>query len=281
MRTTKQLLRVAGLVAGVVGTVAATSSDTWVGRRARALGRRLERDVRYAVAAAPGLLYRLAGRRPDPDVSDDVLADRIRSGLGPLERRLDVPRVHVTVRDHRAILHGDVRTRAQAEAIEAHVARVSGVRGVESHLHVGLTPGETTPSQTGPPPPSRQLTALRAAAVEAGATEPDTAVGGVLGAFLDRLPAGEAEQVAAHLPADVRALLPDRPPAEPGARPARTGAELLAPLVERGTLPADGAEAIARAVCRTLGRLVPEEVADVAAVLPADLRTWWPSPAPA
>ncbi len=281
MRTTKQLVRAAGLAAGVLSAIAATSSDTWIGRHARALGRRLERDVRYAVAAAPGLLYRLAGRRPDPDVSDDVLADRIRSGLGPLERRLDVPRVHVTVRDHRAVLHGDVRTRAQAEAIEAHVARVSGVRAVESHLHVGLTRGETTPSQAGPPPPSRQLTALRTAAAEAGAPEPDAAVGAVVAAFLDRLPGDEAEQVAGHLPADVRALLPERRPAQRGARPARTGAELLAPLVEDGTLPADGAEAIGRAVCSTLGRLVPEEVADVAAVLPGDLRTWWPSPAPA
>lgn len=279
MRTTKQVLRAAGLVAGVIGTVAATSSDTWFGRQARALGRRLERDVRYAVAAAPGILYRLSGRRPDPDVADDVLADRIRSSLGPLERRLDVPRVHVMVQDHRAILHGDVATRTQAEAIEAHVAKVSGVRAVESHLHVGLTAGETTPSGHAPPPPSRQLRALRSAAAGAGAADPDTAIGGVLGAFLARLPVDEAEQVRLHLPLDVRRLLDkEREPAT-GTRPARTAEELLAPLIEAGILPAPEAEPVARAICAELARLVPEEVADVAAVLPADLRAWWPVPA--
>lgn len=279
MRTTRQLLRAAGLVAGVIGTVAATSSDTWFGRQARALGRRLERDVRYAVAAAPGILYRLSGRRPDPDVADDVLADRIRSSLGPLERRLDVPRVHVTVQDHRAILHGDVATRAQAEAIEAHVAKVSGVRAVTSHLHVGLTAGETTPSGHAPPPPSHQLRALRAAAAGAGATDPDAAIGGVLAAFLARIPTDEADQVRTHLPLDVRRLLgPPRAPS-PGARPARTAEELLGPLVEANVLDEDTAEPVARAICAELARLVPEEVADVAAVLPADLRAWWPVPA--
>ena len=107
----------------------------------------------YAVASAPGILYRLAGRKPDPDVADDVLADRIRSSLGPLEKRLDVPRVHVMVEDHVALLHGDVPDVCDAAAIEHAVMRVSGVDGVESHLHAGLLVGDTRPSEGAAVPP--------------------------------------------------------------------------------------------------------------------------------
>ena len=50
-----------------------------------------------------------------------MLADRIRSSLGPLEKWLDVPHVHVTVARHVAILHGEVGTEADATAIERAV----------------------------------------------------------------------------------------------------------------------------------------------------------------
>ena len=90
MRTTKRLLQVAAFGAVTIGTVAVAVPDTRIGKRARRLAARLDRDLRYAVASSPGLLYRLAGRHPDPDVPDDILASRIRSRLGPLERRLDV-----------------------------------------------------------------------------------------------------------------------------------------------------------------------------------------------
>jgi hypothetical protein len=53
--------------------------------------------MRYRSGQWMGVSYRLRGRRPDPNVSDDILADRIRSSIGGLEARLDVPRVHVTV----------------------------------------------------------------------------------------------------------------------------------------------------------------------------------------
>jgi len=108
MAITKPLVKTAGVTAGVIGIVAASAPDSVVGRAARRLADRLARDIRYAAASAPGIVYRLAGRRPDPDVSDDVLVDRIRSGLGPVEKRLDVPRVHIMVDDHVAIVHGDV-----------------------------------------------------------------------------------------------------------------------------------------------------------------------------
>ena len=176
--------------------------------------KRLSRDVRYAVGSAPGILYRLAGRRPDPDVSDDVLADRIRSSLGPLERRLDVPHVHVMVDQHVAILHGSVPTDADAVRLEHAVMQISGVDGVESHLHHGLTRGDSRPSEGALTlAQSAALTELLDAAHEAGADDPAAAVHAVLCGFGDRIPADERDQVLVHLPADVRALMtgPRRP----------------------------------------------------------------------
>jgi hypothetical protein len=96
MATTRRLVQAAGLMAGVIGVVAASAPDSAAGRAARRFADRLSRDVRYAAASAPGILYRLAGRHPDPNVSDDVLVDRIRSSLGPLEKRLDVPETSPT-----------------------------------------------------------------------------------------------------------------------------------------------------------------------------------------
>ena len=147
MRTTKVLVRVGAFTATAIGTVAVVAPDSEAGRAARRLGQRLSRDVRYAVGSAPGILYRLAGRHPDPNVSDDILADRIRSSLGPLERRLDVPHVHVMVDDHVAILHGEVETDSDAARLELAVMQLIGVEGVESHLHLGLTRGDTRPSE--------------------------------------------------------------------------------------------------------------------------------------
>jgi uncharacterized protein (DUF2267 family) len=277
VRTTKRLVRFTGIAADVVGVVAAAAPDTRLGRSARKLADRLARDVRYAVASAPGILYRLAGRRPDPDVSDDVLADRVRSALGPLEKRLDVPRVHVMVEDHVVIVHGEVPTQHTAHRIEHTIGCVSGVRGVESHLHAGMAPGDTRPSEgrAAASPPSEALRTLLDAARAAGAGgEPRAAVHAVLCALFDRIPPGEREQVAAHLPADVRALA--GPPRRAGlARRLRTIPELVAAATAEGGLDRTHAEEITRAVVAALRTIVPHEAADVAAVLPAGLRELW------
>jgi osmotically-inducible protein OsmY len=82
-------------------------------------------------------------------VSDDVLADRIRSSIGGLEKRLDIPHIHVMVEDHVAILHGEVTADSDVRTLEHAIVRVSGVRGVESQLHVGLASGDTRPSEGG------------------------------------------------------------------------------------------------------------------------------------
>jgi uncharacterized protein (DUF2267 family) len=282
MRTTRWLVRTGTLVAGAVGMVAATAPEGRVGRLARRARDRMGRDVRYAVASAPGVLYRLAGRRPDPNVADDVLADRIRSTLGPLERRLDVPRVHVMVADHVAVLHGDVPSRWHARALEHAVGRVSGVRGVESHLHPGLATGDSRPSagRAAPRPPSAALGTLLDAARRAGAHDPRAAVHAVLCGFGERIPEAERAQVHAHLPEDVRALA--GPPRRLGARAPRlrTLPQLVAAVTAEGGVEPGRAEAITRAVVGSLRAIVPDEAHDVAAVLPAELRALW-DPAPA
>jgi len=277
MRTTRRLVQFGALVAGAIGTVAVTAPGTAVGRAARRLSERFARDVRYATASAPGILYKLSGRRPDPNVPDDVLADRIRSTLGPLEKRLNLPRVNVMVEDHFALLHGDVPSHTAAHAIEHATMRVSGVSGVESHLHVGLVRGDTRPSEgrAALQPPSHALQALLDAASGAGAGDARSAVHAVLCGFSDRVPVDERDQVFAHLPADVRALA--GPPRRHGERPPRLKSipQLVAAVTAEGGIEAERAEAITRAVVSALRTVVPDEAGDVAAVLSTELRELW------
>ena len=278
MGITKRLMQAAGLTAGVIGVVAASAPDTAIGRAARRLADRLGRDVRYASATAPGVLYRLRGRTPDPDVSDDVLADRIRSSIGPLEKRLDMPRVHVTVDDHVAVLHGDVPCESSAFRIEHAVMRVSGVYGVESHLHPGLLSGDTRPSQGAavPRPPSEARRRLLDAAAEAGAgSDPEAAVHAVLCGFADRIPESERIQMLAQLPNDVRALA--GPVRRHGVPPVRlkTVPQLVAAVIAQGGIEPARAEDVTRAVLTVLRDLVSVEARDVSAVLPHELRELW------
>jgi len=278
MTITRRLVQAAGLTAGAIGAVAVAAPDTAVGRSARRAADRLSRDVRYAVASAPGILYRLSGREPDPNVPDDVLADRVRSSIGPLEKRLDIPHVHVMVDDHVVIVHGEVSSERDACAIEHAIMRVSGVEGVESHLHPGLAPGDTRPSQGAavPPAPSSAMRTLLDAARDAGAgSDPRPAVHAVLCGFTDRLPEDERAQLVAHLPADVRALA--GPARRHGERTPRlkTVPQLVAAVIAEGGIEPAHADDITRAVVASLRGLVREEARDVAAVLPADLRELW------
>ncbi|HAM02592.1 MAG TPA: hypothetical protein DCQ30_10275 [Acidimicrobiaceae bacterium] len=109
----------------------------------------LARTARYQGGRIEGFRYRLAGRHPDPAVTDGVLADRIRSTLGPLEHRLDIPRIHVLACGHDVMLHGDVDDARHARELVAAVAAVPGVAHVDSHLRVGLIPGDSRPSEGG------------------------------------------------------------------------------------------------------------------------------------
>ncbi len=239
------------------------------------------RHLRHLGGRLHGVSYKMRGGHPDPDVGDTVLADRVRSTLGPLERRLDVPRVHVMVEDHVVLLHGCVGTHAEAAEIEQATAEVSGVSGVESYLHVGLAPNDTRPSAgRAVHPASEAMRSLLAAAEAAGLDEAVArpVVRGVLATFADRLPAGEREQVAAHLPADVRAMF--TPPRRMwSVAPARTSAALVARiLAETAELPPERAQEASTSIIRALRSIVPDEAADVAAVLPTELRSLWELP---
>ena len=158
--------------------------------------------------------------------------------------------------------------------------RVSGVIGVESHLHAGLISGDTRPSQgtAARQPPSEAMRTLLDAARDAGAgSDPRAAVHAVLCGFTDRIPEDERAHVVAHLPADVRALT--GPVRRRGERPARlkTLPQLVAAVVAEGGIDPRHAEDVTRAVVASLRGLVREEARDVAAVLPGELRELWES----
>jgi uncharacterized protein (DUF2267 family) len=269
----RRVLLVGSAVLGVV-----VLCGTSMRRALRRSGRSLAGSVRYALGRLRGVAYRLRGRHPAEDVPDLVLADRIRSALGSMQRRLDLPHIHVMVHDHVAVLHGDVSTDVAREALEEAVVEVAGVRGVESFLHVGLLPGDTRPSQgRARHQPSQARTRLEAAALRAGAPAPGAgAVRVVLGTFCERIPEGERAQVFAHLPADARCLA--TPAHRHGAEAARvrTVDELVALVASTDAdLEPDTARAVIVAVLGELRSLVPEECSDVAAVLPQELRDLW------
>ena len=224
-----------------------------------------------------GFAYLWTGRAPDPDASDDIVADRVRSAIGPLEKHLDVPRVHVTVFDHVATLYGAVPSAREASAIEAAVSRVSGVRGVQSFLHIGLTQASTRPSEsrlTHSPSPAlvRAVAAVRATGIPEGFEH--EAVRVVLSSIVERIPHGEREQLLCHLPPDVRLLA--EPPRRSGVSTRiRTVDSLARTITSKSGLGTAKAEAALAAVMAVLKDLVPEESHDVAATLPAELRKFW------
>lgn len=270
---------------GVGVAVAVLGRDTARGKALRRGVDVLGRRARYAVGRLEGLRYRLAGRMPDPAVSDDVLADRIRSSLGRLEKRLDVPRVHVMVEDHVALLHGEVPGVADGSTIEWAVLDTPGVRGIESYLHVGLLPGSTRPSEgraQAEEAPSPAMRRLLDAARAAGAADDDAraAVRAVLATFAERIPKDGRDQLLAHLPADVRGLaaVPRR---QGGAvTRLRTLSELVTTIASRNGMSPERAQSIIESVLAHLRELVPEEVEDVAAVLPEELRQLWTAAVP-
>lgn len=94
-----------------------------------------------------GVSHHLRYGGPDADVDDLVLADRVRSTIGGLEHRLDMPRVHVMVEDGIVKLHGDVPGWTEQSTLLAAIGRIPGVMGVESHLHRGLIKSDTRPSE--------------------------------------------------------------------------------------------------------------------------------------
>jgi len=267
------------LVAGAV----LVARDPHLRRRTRDAAHFATRRARHLRGVMQGAEYRAAGHQPDPMVDDITLADRVRSELGRLERHLDVPHLHVTVRHHVATLHGEVISDSDVEAVERRVLQVSGVWGVRSYLHVGLASGDTPPSvgrTTGHASPLLEELLAGAAAwgVEGGAA--DRTVHAVLQTLAERIPDDERRHLASHLPFDVRHML--RPPARRGsARRVRDVDEFLAIVADTAHLDERTVAPVAESVLATLRRRVPEEAGDVAAVLPSGLRAWWRVAVPA
>ena len=274
--------RIGQVTLGVGLTVLAILVPTRTGRVrpvTRAGRRRVQRRLHGIPGRIRGLDYKLHRRHPDENVSDLVLADRIRSSLGRVQKELDLPHIHVMVNDRVVKLHGDVVSQHQTERLITEIEHMAGVQGVESFLHVGLLSSDTKPStgRAQPPPPSAAYKQLAAAAVLAGAPpEPASVLRAVLGTFCEQIPLDEREHVLGHLPGDVRRL---------AERPQRRGKELdrirrasdLYHAVAEAHRPvnARAAEAVTLAVLAELARLVPEERRDIEATLPDELRQLW------
>jgi len=137
----KRALVAVGIAAGVAAAAVAERALMRPERRAR-----LRSAARDLPGRARGLAYRAMRRHPDEVVPDQVLADRVRSTLGPLEKRLDIPHVHVTTCDGVVALHGSVGAPSDVDELTAATRKIAGVRGIESHLHIGLTHADTRPS---------------------------------------------------------------------------------------------------------------------------------------
>jgi uncharacterized protein (DUF2267 family) len=278
---------VKGTVAtGVVATMASVAWRPEARSAAWRVCRDSARQARRLRGAGVGAWYRLSGHRPDPNVSDDVLVQRVRSALGPIEKQLDLPRIHVMVEDGLVILHGEVAHPDDIWQLERGALHVSGVRSVASYLHAGLAKGSTRPS-TGhleaSIKPSAARAALLAAARDAGVSEHDAprVARAVLATFTERIPADERRQLLAHLPQDARQFA--GPPRHHGKETARfrTVAEMASAVSSAESLTGEQADAVTRAVIARLRSLVPEEADDVAAVLPPGLRALWNADRPA
>ena len=92
--------------------------------------------------------YRLQQRHPDPNVDAVTLADRIRSTIGPLERVLDLPHVHVMVEGHVALLHGDVPSADSPGSEASNRISTSACWVATPDRHLAATP------RSRPPPPT-------------------------------------------------------------------------------------------------------------------------------
>ncbi|MGZ4145145.1 MAG: DUF2267 domain-containing protein [Actinomycetota bacterium] len=267
-------------IAGAGLVAVAVLKPDW--KHLRALGRRTARRVqsrvRYEAGILEGARYRASGATPDPDVADDILADRVRSALGRVEKQRDLPRAHVMVERGVCLLHGTMPSAADKMAVEDEARAVPGVRDVRSVLRVGSFHGDTRPSYSRTHVPrSPQKSALIDAAVDAGGFTQETgrsAVGAVLSTLAERLPPRERAHLLGHLPADVRALIEVSSTAE-GTK-LRTVPELSIRLAEVTGVTDEGRrEQIVVAVIGALRDIVPEEVADVEAVLPEKLKHVW------
>jgi uncharacterized protein (DUF2267 family) len=207
---------------------------------------------------------------------DADLADRVRSLLGPTMKRLDLPRIHVMAEGRRVLLHGDVATADDANLIEQTIACLPEVAAVESHLHIGLLPGDSRPSQA-QSQQSAMMTALLSTASAIG-IEGDAvhaAVWGTLSAILEQIPPNERSHVVAHFPVDVVAIAKARRHIGDEGVHWKTELDLEAAAALRGDTRLEDAEVLVPEIIGVIRRFVPEEDVDVQATLTTHLRDLW------
>lgn len=177
-------------------------------------------------------------------------------------------------------LDGRVSCGSDVDTIVAATKEVAGVVDVIADLTIGLRPGDSHPSdgavgnvsQAG-----RELLGV-VCALDVGC---ESDVERLLGATLDRtlrlLPSGERQHVVGHLAADVRELV-GSPRLLPEEERLTTPDDLFLAVADRTGRTVGTTEPVVRAVLATLAELVPEEVHDVRAVLPAGLKDLWTNP---
>lgn len=247
-----------------------TTLRPWFNRARRTARKGLARGdarMRWLAGRGSGLAYRASGRRPAEDVSDQVVAERVRAVLGVELKRLGLHGVHVACIDHVVYLRGRVGL-GDAQQIERLVLGVPGVAGVQSYLELRTDVKAE---------PSRVLERLLVLAREEGCHPPadHAAVLGVLATFAGRIPPGELRHLWSHLPPDVRGLL--RPPVRLGQTPHRIRRldDFYGAVAAAAGLEPDLAERVTGRLLAHLHNLVPEDAADVEAVLPGPLKTMW------
>lgn len=209
---------------------------------------------------------------------DGILADRIRSTLGPLLKRLDQPRVHVMASQGDVTLHGDVSDLQAKALVESSVRSVSGVNRITSHLRVGLQPGETTPSAGHRGERSPLLRRLEQVARDSGfgsEAEARYVLRGALGVFTARLPEPARRRFLEHLPSDVRRLASSAHWLTSDIRTVTTEHDLAQTAAVAMLTDRMHADVLLRRVLPVLREHAPSDAETVAASLPPELRAIW------
>lgn len=140
-------------ISGAVSSALMYLFDPEQGRRRRAVGRdrllgtarggvrRFNRATNRLGADASGLAKRLTHLKPGPKppVNDPTLEQRVQSEI---LRDQDIPkdRISIAVQEGVVTLRGVVDRPEQIRELEERAGKVTGVRGVESYLHLPNTP---------------------------------------------------------------------------------------------------------------------------------------------
>lgn len=274
----RALVATGSVLAGVV----AVATRPRVRRVLRRSGQRLVRRMRYLRGRARGLLFRVLAAGLTPDVDDDVLEQRVRSTLGSLSRRYDLPPIEVTaVVDGKVVLAGHAPDLEQVREVETGICEIPGVDMVVSHIRVD--DAVERPSQRREPAPTPLRRELLAAArqLDVGDDEQvERLVSATLAALFSLLPEDPARHLRSHMPDDVQALMAAPIPIASARKP-RNSDELVDEVSQLcGRSPGTSRQAI-EAVFATLREMIPEEVDGVHAVLPAGIKPLWTGEEPA